>query len=116
MQELTAPNVANESRDTANALLENATMSLPVTPLSVPEEHIEVENVECTAPDLDNTEESILSNNDENTIPEMSIIGDLLGYKYAHVDIMLANMYDGEYVRDNNGTHLVGGIEDNAVW
>ena len=29
---------------------------------------------------------------------------------------MLASAYDGEYDRDNDGTHLDGGIEDDAAW
>ena len=95
---------------------ENATPSSPVTPLTVLEEPAEAVPAERAAPDLDVIEESMLSNNDDNTPPEISIIGDLPGYKSTHIDAMLATVYDGEHVRDNDGTHLDGGIEDDAAW
>ena len=32
------------------------------------------------------------------------------------MDIKLAEMFDGEYVRTNDGTHLDGGIADDLIW
>ena len=32
------------------------------------------------------------------------------------MDIKLAEIFDGEYVRNNDGTHLDGGIADDLIW
>ena len=58
----------------------------------------------------------ILSKNNDNSTPAMSIIEDLPGYKSTHVDIMLATIYDGEQVRDKDVIHVDGGIEDDVAW
>ena len=42
--------------------------------------------------------------------------GDLEGYKTTQMDIKLAEIFDGEYVRNNDGTHLDGGIADDLIW
>ena len=94
---------------------ENEIPSSPVTLLTVHEEPAEAEPVECIVLDLENTEESILSNNNDSPTPAISIIGDLPDCKYIHADAILATVYDGECVRDNDGTHLDGGIEHDTA-
>ena len=40
---------------------------------------------------------------------------DLVDYKTTHMEIKLAQLFDGEYVRNNDGTHLDGGIVDDKI-
>ena len=42
--------------------------------------------------------------------------GYLKGYKTAQINIKLAKQFDGEYIRNNDGTHLDGGISDDLIW
>ena len=46
--------------------------------------------------------------------PTLSI-GDLPGYVPNEVDLKLKEVY-GDYLHQNDGTHLDGGIQDDAVW
>ncbi len=42
-------------------------------------------------------------------------IGDLPGYKPTEVDQKLKEVY-GDYLHQNDGSHLDGGIQDDAEW
>ena len=41
---------------------------------------------------------------------------DLVGYKTTQMNIKLSKIFDDEYVRINNGTHLDGEISDAKLW
>ena len=93
-----------------------------VTPLSVPEDESKnscelnekgKEKNNSTPSKTVEVEEDQLS-----LIPEVShsVKGDLGNYKPTPTDVKLAEVFDGEYLRNNDGTHLDGKIIDNKVW
>ena len=42
--------------------------------------------------------------------------GDLPNYIPTHMDVSIASVFDGEHLRDNDGTQLDGGIKEDKVW
>ena len=54
----------------------------------------------------------------KTTPPEVSYstVGDLTYYTTTPMDRKLAEIFDGEYIRTNDGTQLDGGIEDDTLW
>ena len=66
--------------------------------------------------DSENSEESILSKNNDKNTPIIQIFRDIPGHKYNHMDTMLATVLDGEHVRDKDSTHLDGKTEEDASW
>ena len=53
-----------------------------------------------------------------SSIPESSYntVGDLKDYMTTPMDRKLAEVFDGEYIRANDGTQLDGGIVDDNLW
>ena len=45
-----------------------------------------------------------------------SQFGDLPNYMFITIDIKLASVFDSEYLKDNNGTHLDREILDDKLW
>ena len=52
---------------------------------------------------------------DANPIPDYLTLSDLPGYQTTDVDQKLYEVY-GDYIHQNDGTHLDGGIENNDEW
>ena len=50
-----------------------------------------------------------------NTVSH-SIEGDLDSYKVTEMDLKLAAVFDGECIRNNDGSYLDGGIKNDNVW
>ena len=96
-----------------------------VSPLSVPEIGDRKKSNESTekGEEENNSAKSDKMTNEEKIkktppTPKISynVEGDLDGYKTTQMDIKLAEIFDGEYVRNNDGTHLDGGIADDLIW
>ena len=50
-------------------------------------------------------------------MPELiSRNGDLLGYETNNMDTVLATACDGEYIWDNDGIQLDGGMPEDLEW
>lgn len=54
--------------------------------------------------------------NDVSSSPKFNTTGDLDGYAITDMDHKLAELFDGEYVHNNDGPHLDGGIEEDKIW
>ena len=48
--------------------------------------------------------------------PTILLEGDLEGYVPTKMDFKTANMYDGSYIRSNDGSHLNLSIIDDKIW
>ena len=42
--------------------------------------------------------------------------GDLDGYEITSMDKKIANVFEGNFIRNNDGTQLDGGISDDSIW
>ena len=94
-----------------------------VSPLSVPEIGNKQKLNESTEKDEEednNTKSDKMTDEEkEKNAPPPKISynaeGDLEGYKTTQMDIELAEIFDGEYVRNTDGTHLDGDIADDLI-
>ena len=91
-----------------------------VSPLSVTETENEDSREELNENDEVSDKENIESIEVNKTTPppevSYSTVGDLTDYATTPMDRKLAEIFDGEYIRANDGTQLDGGIEDDKLW
>ena len=79
----------------------------------------EENNASSKLPGIDGDEGSETKNDlNKDEIPKVShsIERDLDSYEATEVDLKLAAVFDGEYIRNNDGSHLDGGIKNDDVW
>ena len=86
-----------------------------ISPLSATEEE---NNASSKLPGIDGDEGSETTNDlnkEETPTVSHSIEGDLDSYEATEMDLNLATVFDGEYIRNNDGSHLDGGIKNDDV-
>ena len=86
-----------------------------ISPLSATEEE---NNASSKLPGIDGDEGSETTNDlnkEETPTVSHSIEGDLDSYEATEMDLNLAIVFDGEYIRNNDGSHLDGGIKNDDV-
>ena len=86
-----------------------------ILPLSATEEE---NNALSKLPGIDGDECSETTNDlnkEETPTISHSTERDLDSYEATEMDLKLAAVFDGEYIRNNNGSHLDGGIKNDDV-
>jgi hypothetical protein len=57
----------------------------------------------------------IPSTEKEEEVLDVTPVGDLPGATISEADLKLMKVY-GDYIHQNDGTHLNGGVQDDSVW